>query len=254
LKRKLREILLHKEHNEDMRILLIQLHEKDEKDDLFHVTEVPWKVDYEYKLLNFKTDSETPEEIFQHMNDIFFDLLSWSRIMRKVYLINRKAKKSSTKIIKKLKKKSKEDVELENYLRDIQNNDPDYQKKSSILNKKMSMKFEQKELERRVSEYKQTNPTISTAHSKTPSVINIFAKKSDEPVKKRLTTGSVTVFSKSQKSSVLLTGESSRRPTASEMVSNAKLEDEFNLKQRTWVDLPEEKELTEIMKDLGVNK
>jgi hypothetical protein len=252
LKKKLKEILLHKEHNEDMRMLLIQLHDKDEKDDLFHVTEVPWKVDYEYKLLNFKTDSETPEEIFQHMNDIFFDLLSWSRIMRKVYLVNRKAKKSTTKIIKKLKKKSKEDTELENYLKEIQSNDPEYQKKLSKLDKKMSMKFEKSELERRVSEFKESKPNVTTP-SKTPSILNIFAKKSIEPVKKRETTGSVTMVSKPQKPSILLTD--SLKPTVSEMVANnTKSEDGSNLKQRTWVDLPEEKELSEIMNDLGINK
>jgi hypothetical protein len=109
LKMKLKRKLAFEEHEDDTRLLLVQLHEIDEKEDLFHVKELPWDVDFQFKFLEFQTDSETPEENFKSMNDIFENLFSFERLKRKFYLIKRKGGKTTSKIIKKLKKKSKEE-------------------------------------------------------------------------------------------------------------------------------------------------
>jgi hypothetical protein len=219
LKLKLRNILRNKEHNEDMRTLLVQLHERDEKDDMFHVTEVPWNVDYEYKLLHFETDSETPEEVFTHMNDIFFNLLSWERIKRKLFLVRRKGMKTSSKIVKKFKKKSKEDKELEIYLKELQKNDPEFQKKfqkyksENKMDRKMSKKFEKHELKKKMSEFKfgktdsfmnTSNNDMSSSNSLNDipnqrSFIKLLKKDKKEVAVEKVITGSVTKVSKSKK-------------------------------------------------------
>jgi hypothetical protein len=110
---KLKRKLAFEEHEDDTRLLLLQLHDFDEKEDMFHVKELPWDVDFQFKFLEFQTDSETPEENFKSMNDIFENLFSFERFKRKFYLIQRKGGKTAAKIIKKLKKKSKEEKKEE---------------------------------------------------------------------------------------------------------------------------------------------
>jgi hypothetical protein len=106
LRNRLLKLIKDQEQVEETRVLLVALHQKEENDDMFQVKALPWDVDYEYKPMDFQTDSETPEESFSNMNDIFGDLLSWKRISRKLFLIQRKGQKTTTKIVKKFKKKT----------------------------------------------------------------------------------------------------------------------------------------------------
>eukprot|EP01080_Neovahlkampfia_damariscottae_P008548 gene8549-372_t len=95
----------------------------------------------------FLTDSDTPEENFTSMNDIFFDLLSIERMKRKLFLVQRKGTKVTSKIAKKFKKKTEEEKELDSYLKQLKG-DTEFQKtlkKYKSENKKMS-KAEEKEL------------------------------------------------------------------------------------------------------------
>jgi hypothetical protein len=114
IKMKLRKRLEFQEHEDDTKVLLLQLHNIQNKDeDMFNVKELPWEVDHIFKFMEFQTDSETPEEFFNSMNDIFENLFSYERFRRKFDLFKRKGKKTTSKIVKKFKKKTKEDQELE---------------------------------------------------------------------------------------------------------------------------------------------
>eukprot|EP01080_Neovahlkampfia_damariscottae_P002809 gene2809-4217_t len=131
----------------------------DPNDEMFQVKDVPWDVDYDYKPMNFFTDSETPEENFSTMNDIFYDLLSWQRIGRKIFLIRRKGQKTSSKIVKKFSKKSEEDKEVEAYIKQLQKDDPEYAMKLKKFKSKhgsMSKDFEKVELKKRKSQYRKS--------------------------------------------------------------------------------------------------
>jgi len=191
LKDKLRKIIRDKEHEDDTRKLIVALHERDENDDMFHITEVPWTQDYEFKPMNFETDSETPEDDMKSMNDIFDNLFSYERLQRKFFLINRKRQKTTAKIIKKFKKKTKEEKELVDYLKELQESDPEYQKRlqkykeENKMNKKMSKKFEKIELQKRRSEYEkkmgstiqsETQVEITPRHSEGPSGLKNLIK------------------------------------------------------------------------------
>jgi hypothetical protein len=208
LKAKLKKINDFKEHEEDTRKLLIALHEKEMNDDLFHVKIVPWEVDYDYKPIEFKTDSETPEENFSTMNDIFYDLLSPKRIYRKIFLLKRKGLKTSNKIIKKFKKKSPEEKQIEQDLIKLQNEDPLYQEKLSedkkVGDKKMERKLSKADIQHRKSqlENEKTNSIVSLDgnlknESVTVKLVPRDAKKDDKKEKRKtFVGGNVTVKSK----------------------------------------------------------
>eukprot|EP01080_Neovahlkampfia_damariscottae_P000518 gene518-8031_t len=86
---------------------------------MFGTFNVPWNVEYQYKPLNFKTDSESPEDSYTHMNQIFNDLLSIERLRKNLFSFEKKAIYTRRKIIKRLRKNTdvddsslnKEDVE-----------------------------------------------------------------------------------------------------------------------------------------------
>eukprot|EP01080_Neovahlkampfia_damariscottae_P003782 gene3782-6943_t len=125
------------------------------------VKAVPWDVDYIYKPMNFQTDSETPEENFSSMNDIFNDLLSWNRIQRRLFFIKRKGLKSSNKIITKLKQKTEKEKQVEEYLKKLRKDDVEFQKtinkykaeNGGVLTKEMERKLEKLELKKRKAEF-----------------------------------------------------------------------------------------------------
>jgi hypothetical protein len=119
-KMKLRKRLEFQEHEDDTRLILLQVHNIQNTDeDMFNVKELPWEVDHIFKFMEFQTDSETPEEVFNSMNDIFENLFSYERLRKKFELFKRKGKKTTSKIVKKFKKKTKEDEELENIIERI---------------------------------------------------------------------------------------------------------------------------------------
>jgi hypothetical protein len=159
-KKKLLQIQQVEQREQDTRNILNALHEKMDEDDMFKSVKVPWDVDYEYVPFGFKTDSETPEENFKTMNDIFYDLFSWKRISRKLYLIKRKGDKASTKVIKKLKKKTEEDKELEIFISNLKDEEDQIRKRirsnssSGKLTKEMENKFVKMEIKKRASEFK----------------------------------------------------------------------------------------------------
>eukprot|EP01080_Neovahlkampfia_damariscottae_P008062 gene8063-12524_t len=193
----------------------------EETEDMFHITKVPWVEDYEFKPMNFETDTETPEEYFGSMNDIFDNLLSWERIKRKLFLVQRKGKKTTSKIVKKFKKKTKEEKELMSYLKEIQENDVDYQKRlkkfkdEHKLDRKMSKKFEKAEFEKRKADYERKNQSstpevqISKKDSETGSFLDLMKKvknpslkdkgKSNSSFEKSKNFGSVQLIKKSSK-------------------------------------------------------
>jgi hypothetical protein len=92
------------EQVEDTRVLLVALHQKEENDDMFQVKALPWDVDYEYKPMDFHTDSETPKEGFSNMNDIF----------GLIFISTKGTKNNHQNCFKKFKKKTDE-KELEEY-------------------------------------------------------------------------------------------------------------------------------------------
>eukprot|EP01080_Neovahlkampfia_damariscottae_P001772 gene1772-541_t len=132
-----------------------------ENDDLFTVKVVPWDVDYEYKPMNFMTDTETPEENFSTMNDVFAELLSWKRISRKLFLVKRKGTNVSTKIVKKFKKKTEEEKELDEFMKQLKKDDPEFQKKmkkytkDNKMTKEMEKELIQLEMTKRKDQFAQ---------------------------------------------------------------------------------------------------
>jgi len=100
-----------KERDDERLKILFDLHSLDvsyhEHDNIFGNIEVPWKVEYDYKPLNFKTDSESPEDSYTHMNQIFADLLSKERFKKNIFSFEKKGIQTGRAVIKKFAKKSK---------------------------------------------------------------------------------------------------------------------------------------------------
>eukprot|EP01080_Neovahlkampfia_damariscottae_P000472 gene472-6883_t len=101
IKNQFRKLIKLHEKDEAMRSIIVGLHDLEEDDDLFNVKNVPWDVEYSYLPFEYKTDSASPEEEFNNINDIFENLFSWKRFNRKIYLIKRKGKRT-TKVIQKM--------------------------------------------------------------------------------------------------------------------------------------------------------
>jgi hypothetical protein len=159
-KKKLQNIADIQQRDKDTRDLLNALHERDAHDDLFKTNQVvPWNVDYEFEPFGFKTDTETPEEDFKTMNDIFSNLFSWARLSRKYYLIKRKGAKSTAKIIKKFQKKSKEEKELEFFVHSLKQKESTYreelrnQSNGNLISKELENKMVKQEMKKKTNEF-----------------------------------------------------------------------------------------------------
>eukprot|EP01080_Neovahlkampfia_damariscottae_P008157 gene8157-12618_t len=129
-----------------------------EIDDMFNTTKVLWDVDYEFEPFGFRTESNTPEEEFSSMNDIFENILSWKRIKRKYFLAKRKGGKATKKKIKKFKKKTKEEKELKDYLNSLKNEEDETRKKlrknaSVHMTKEMEDKYVKLELKKKKKQF-----------------------------------------------------------------------------------------------------
>eukprot|EP01080_Neovahlkampfia_damariscottae_P003710 gene3710-6599_t len=74
---------------------------------MFGNFDVPWDVEYEYNAFNFRTDSESPEDGYSHMNQIFGDLLSWKRLKKNLFSFEKKGLKTGKKIVRKYRNYSR---------------------------------------------------------------------------------------------------------------------------------------------------
>eukprot|EP01080_Neovahlkampfia_damariscottae_P007011 gene7011-11176_t len=80
-------------------------------DNMFGNFEVPWDTDFQYKPVSFQTDSESEEDNYTNMNEIFGDLLSRRRLEKNLFSLKKKTYKASMIIIKKIKKKDKSNID-----------------------------------------------------------------------------------------------------------------------------------------------
>jgi hypothetical protein len=137
---------------------LNDLHNKMHDEDLFKFSQVPWDIDYEFQVFGFKTESETPEEGFKTMNDIFYALISPQRIRRKLFLIRRKGKSTTSKVIKKFKKKTKEEKELDAFTAGLKGEDIKKRLRKSlstnVIPKELEREFIKLEIEKKTEEFK----------------------------------------------------------------------------------------------------
>jgi hypothetical protein len=95
-----------------------QSYKSDNHQNIFGNLDVPWDVDYQYKPLNFITDSESPEDGYTHMNEIFSDLLSLQRFRKNIFSLEKKGLKTGLKVVRKINKITKSNTFVEN--QDIQ--------------------------------------------------------------------------------------------------------------------------------------
>jgi hypothetical protein len=158
---------------------LNDLHNKMHDEDMFKLSQVPWDVDYEFQVFGFKTESETPEEDFKTMNDIFYALISPQRIRRKLFLIRRKGKSTTSKVIKKFKKKTKEEKELEAFTAGLKGEDIKKRLRKSlstnVIPKELEREFIKLEIEKKTEEFK----TQQEVKRKTLALSNAFGDLSD---------------------------------------------------------------------------
>jgi hypothetical protein len=167
--------------------------------------------------------------------------LSTKRIYRKIFLFKRKGLKTSEKIIKKFKKKSQEEKQLEQELIQLQSEDPLYQEKLREVrkegDKKMERRLSKADLQKRKSQFEneKTSSSVSLNQDEklnnevtvklVPKEVKKEVKKDDKKDKRKTFVGGVIVKSKS--------------PAAN------------NEKKRKMT--TEEAELSDILNDLGID-
>jgi hypothetical protein len=107
---KIRKLIRFHQKDEEAKQVLVDLHGNTEED-YFNVKDVPWDGNYQFNPLGGTSDSETPEENFNNMNDIFENLISRERFQKKVFLMKRKGLQAKSKLSKMVNKKEKKKLD-----------------------------------------------------------------------------------------------------------------------------------------------
>eukprot|EP01080_Neovahlkampfia_damariscottae_P011652 gene11652-4891_t len=129
---------------------------------MFGDIDVPWDVVYHYTPLNFKTDSESAEDGYTHMNQIFSDLLSFQRVRKNLFSFEKRGLRTSKQIIRRYRNLSKKKSMREEKEEKIVVNEDDVRK----FEKKFKDAFQNKSF-RKLSETfsERSNSPVSTVGS-----------------------------------------------------------------------------------------
>jgi hypothetical protein len=79
-------------------------YKSDNHQNIFGNHEVPWDVEYDYKPMNFKTDSSSNEDGYTHMNQVFGDLFSKERFKKTFFSFEKKGIRTGFKVVQKIQK------------------------------------------------------------------------------------------------------------------------------------------------------
>jgi hypothetical protein len=79
-------------------------YKSDNHQNIFGNLELPWDVEYEFKPMNFKTDSSSNEDGYTHMNQVFGDLLSKERFRKNFMTFEKKGFRTGFKVVQRIQK------------------------------------------------------------------------------------------------------------------------------------------------------